>query len=286
MTAMKFSTRVFVFAFAVFSSLASRAAPQNGSIEFVARATPSGGLEEPVRGFPFYLLSRSFEQISREVESTQPEADMDAFIDKLDASKELKTWMKKNHWVQLSGEDFLHKLTPSDIVAVPEFYSAYLERSAGAESFDFPKAKFKSVDKTKDPAKYQKLSDDYHQAVQHYIEQNPASKDGMDLDLVDKNPGKKWQALTAKRQPEIHRQTIGLAQSKYLVARAETNLQGQGFLNSVPAGTYWLSSLDVSAEVGDTRPRWDVPVTVRPGETAYVVLSNVNALQPPHTSPD
>jgi len=285
MTTMKFSARTIVFALAPLCALAFPAAAQNGSIEFVARAAPSGGLEEPIRGFPFFLLSKSFEQISREIESAQPEPDMNAFIETLDASKELKAWMKKNHWVQLSGEDFIHKLTPSDIVTVPEFYSAYIQRSAGSESLDFPKAKFKSVDKTKDPAKYQKLSDDYHQAVQHYIEQNPASKDGMDLDLVDKDPSTKWQALTAKRNPEIRRQILELAQSKYLVARAETNLQGQGFLNSVPAGTYWLSSLDVSADVGDTRPRWDVSVTVRPGETAYVVLSNVNALQPPHPSP-
>src|SRR5215470_10927505 len=98
MTAMKFTARAFVFALAPLCALAFSAAAQNGSIEFVARAAPSGGLEEPVRGFPFFLLSKSFEQISHEVESTHPEADMDAFIDKLDASKELKAWMKKNHW--------------------------------------------------------------------------------------------------------------------------------------------------------------------------------------------
>src|SRR5215469_16275589 len=98
MTTMKFSARTFVFAFAPICALAFPAAAQNGSIEFVARAAPSAGLEEPVRGFPFFLLSKSFEQISHEVESAQPEPDMDAFIDKLDVSKELKMWMKKKHW--------------------------------------------------------------------------------------------------------------------------------------------------------------------------------------------
>jgi hypothetical protein len=237
-----------------------------------------------VRGFPFYLLTKSFDQISKEVEALHPQPDMDAFIDKLDASKELKAWMKKNRWVQLSGEDFIHKLMPADVVTIPEFYAAYKERSAGSDSVDFPRPKFKPVDKTKDPAKYEKLLDEYHQAVQRYIEQNPQSKDGMDLDLADKDPSSKWQALTAKRNPEIRRHVLELAQSTYLVARAETNLQGQGFLNAVPPGTYWLSTLDVSADVGDVRPRWDVPVTVRPGQTAYVVLTNVNAV-PPQTSP-
>jgi hypothetical protein len=281
---MKFRVFACVPLLAAVCVLGPRASAQNGSLEFVARAAPSGGLEEPVRGFPFYLLTKSFDQISKEVEGLHPEPDMDAFIDKLDASKELKAWMKKNHWVQLSGEDFIHKLTPADVVSIPEFYSAYIERSAGSDSVDFPKPKFKPADKTKDPAKYEKLQDDYRQAVQKYIEQNPESKEGMDLDLADRDPSSKWQALTAKRNPEIRRQILELAQSTYLVARAETNLQGQGFLNAVPPGDYWLSTLDVSADVGDVRPRWDMPVTVRPGETVYVVLSNVNAV-PPHTSP-
>ena len=92
------------------SSLALLPRQQNGSVDFVARATPSGGLDEPVRGFPFYLLSKSFEEISKEAEATYPKPDMDAFIDKLEVSNELKAWMKKNHMVQLSGEDFIHKL--------------------------------------------------------------------------------------------------------------------------------------------------------------------------------
>lgn len=282
---MKFSSRACIFVVAALCVLTSRTTAQNGSIEFVARVAPSDGIEEPIRGFPFYLLSKSFEQITREVEASNPAPDMNAFIDTLDVSKELKAWMKKNQWVQLSGEDFIHKLKPHDVVTVPEFYSAYLERSAGSESFDFPKAKFKSVDKNKDPAKYQKLSDDYRQAVERYVDQNPTSKDGMDLDLADKDPSSKWQALASKRNPEIRRQALQLAQSKYFVGHAETNLQGQGFLNSVAPGNYWLSSLDVATDVGDVRPRWDVNITVQPGQTAYVVLSNANALQPAHASP-
>ena len=68
-----------------------RAGAQDGSIEFVARATPSSGVEEPVRGFPFYLLSKSFEEIQKEVAANYPKPDMDAFIDRMTgASKELR----------------------------------------------------------------------------------------------------------------------------------------------------------------------------------------------------
>jgi hypothetical protein len=76
-----------------------------------------------------------------------------------------------------------------------------------------------------------------------------------------------------------------LAQSKYLVARTETDLQGQGFLRGIPAGTYWISTLDVAANVGDARPRWDASVTVRPGETKYLALSDANSMKPAPASP-
>ena len=59
---------------------------------------------------------------------------MDAFIDKLEVSKELKAWMKKNHLVQLSGEDFIKKLKPADVMGVPEFFEAYLDRNSGNQT--------------------------------------------------------------------------------------------------------------------------------------------------------
>ena len=86
------------------------AAQQNGSLQFEARITPSGGIDEPVRSFPFYLLSKSYADILKEAAVTSPGANMDAFIDSLEVSKEMKAWMKSNHWVNLAGEDFVKKL--------------------------------------------------------------------------------------------------------------------------------------------------------------------------------
>jgi len=255
-----------------------------GTVEFVARITPASGVEEPVRGMPFYLLSRSFQDIGKEADANYPKPDMDAFIDKLGVSKELKAWMKKNHTVTLSGEDLINKLKVPDVMDIPEFYDAYMRRNAGDEAFNFPKPKFKVTDKTKDPAKYEKLSKEYNEAVRKFMTDNPQSMDGMDLNLVKVDPSQKWEELSKKRTPEIQRQTLDLAQSRYLVARAQTDLEGQGFLRGLAPGTYWLTTLAVSASVGDARLQWDVPVAVRAGATASVALTNSNALKPPHSS--
>jgi hypothetical protein len=63
------------------------------------------------------------------------------------------------------------------------------------------------------------------------------------------------------------------------VARAETNLQGEGYVRGLAPGTYWLSTLDVPATVGDARPQWDIPFTLRAGETKYIRLSNSNSVR-------
>jgi len=267
------------FLFAGIMANVSGAAAQNASIEFVAHATPSGGLDEPVRGFPFFLLSKSFVEIEKEAQAAYPKPDMDAFIAKLDVSPALKAWMKKNSWVDLSGDNFTQKLRPDDILGVPEFKTAYMDRNASDQSADFPKPKYKASDETKNPAKFKKLSDDYIAAIRHYIEVNPQSADGLGLNLSDIDPGPKWDSLLGASVAAIHRRTLDLAQANYLVARAETNLQGQGFLRGLAPGTYWLSTLAEPAVVGDARPRWDIPVTLRAGETKYMALSNSNSVR-------
>jgi len=264
----------------------TRCAAQAGAIEFAARVTPAGGVEEPVRGFPLYLLSKSFEDIEKEADADSPKMDMNAFIDKLDSSisPELKAWMRKSQWVSLVGEDFTKRLTPEDILSIPEFRRAYMERNAGDQSADFPQPKVKPADQAKHPEKFDKLSAEYQETVRRYIVQHPQSVEGIDLSLTEIDPGPKWNNLLSKRGPEIHRRALELAQSKYLVARVQTDLQGQGSLQGVAPGRYWISTLDVAAVVGDIRARWDVPVTVSSGKAEYVALSNANSMQPVRSS--
>jgi len=251
-----------------------------GAISFTVRATPASGIDEPVRGFPVYLLTESYAQIVKEAEAAYPAPDMNAFVDKLDVSKELKAWMKKNQWVHLSGDDFLKKVKPEDIIAVPEFLDAYTTHSDGSMMPEFPRPKYKPADKTKNPEKYKSLLDEYHQAIERYAAQDTGSKEGMDLGLENIDPNVKWQELVGKRAPEVQRRAMDLAQSRYFVARTETTLQGQAGFDQVTPGTYWLSTLDLRADVGDIRSQWDVAVTVSPGQTTQLALSNVNAVQP------
>jgi len=279
MTSMK-TTWALVFLLGLAAACAPRTSAQGASIEFVAQATPSGGLQEPVRGFPFFLLTKSFADIGKEAADNYPKPDMDSFIEKLDVSAELKAWMKKNGWVVLTGEDFTHRLHADDILTVPEFKKAYLDRNSGDQSADFPEPKFKPSDEKKNPAKFKKLSDEYVEVIRKYIQQHPGSINGIDLGLAEVDPSPKWNALLGTRGAAIHQRALDLAQSNYLMARAETNLQGQGFIRGLAPGTYWLSTLDVPVIVGDARPRWDLAVTLRAGETKNVTLSNSNSVRP------
>lgn len=260
------------------------AAQQNGSLQFEARITPSGGIDEPVRSFPFYLLSKSYADILKEAAVTSPGANMDAFIDSLEVSKEMKAWMKFNHWVNLAGEDFVKKLKTDDVMNVPEFFHAYVERMIGDSTVEFPTPKYKPEDKTKDPEKYARLKKQYLDAVRAFLVQNPTSTEGIDLSLEEVNPGHKWDMSKARSQTDTTRATRELAKAKYLIARADTDLQGQGYIRGIRPGNYWLSTLDVDANVGDARERWDVAVTVRPGGPTYISLSNVNAAPAQHAS--
>jgi hypothetical protein len=290
MSAMKISARISISTFSVLLLVAGvlgkapHAAAQTGTVQFVARVTPSGGEDEPVRTLPFYLLSKSYADIQKEAEAASPAPSLDKFIDSLEVSKELKAWMKTNHRVSLAGEDFTKMLKADDIMNVPEFFSAYSERMVGDRTAGFPTPKYKLEDRAKDPAKYDRLVTQYHDAIRAFVIADPDSKDSLDLSLEEVNPGHKWDMLRAKSLSDLARETADLARGKYLVARVDTDMQGQGALRGIPAGNYWLGTLNIEAVAGDARERWDVPVTVRPGQPSYVTLTNINAVKSPSSS--
>ncbi len=256
-----------------------------GSIEFVARVTPSAGRAEPVRELPFYLLSKSFQDIRKEADAAEPKPDLGAFIEKLEVSKELKAWMKREQSVSLSGEDFSHRLKVDDVMKVPEFFNAYLERNVGDRSVNFPQPKFRERDRTRDPAKYEKQVEEYHQAIRKFLEANPQSADAIEVSLMPIDPRPQWDRLLGQRLPLVRRRTLKLAETRYLVARTETDLDGRGALRGIPPGNYWLSTLEIDATIGDVRLRWDAPVTVQAGEVTRPELSNSNAVEPHRPAP-
>ncbi len=121
-------------------------------------------------------------------------------------------------------------------------------------------------------------------AIRAFVIADPDSKDGLDLGLEEVNPGHKWDMVKAKNLADLARETADLARGKYLVARAESDMQGQGALRGIPAGNYWLGTLNIEAVAGDARERWDVPVTVHAGQPSYVTLTNINAVKSPRSA--
>jgi hypothetical protein len=67
------------------------------------------------------------------------------------------------------------------------------------------------------------------------------------------------------------------AQTKYLVAKADTDLEGHASVTGLPPGSYWLSTLALTASAGDAHLRWDVAVKIAAGQTSRIELTNLNA---------
>jgi hypothetical protein len=249
-----------------------------GSIEFSVLLTPTMGRPEPGRQTAVLLLSKSFADIRREAQESLPEPDLDEFIASLEVTPELKEWMKRTKVVNLSGQDFMRALKNDDIMKVPEFLEAYLARNAVDVAVGFPKPKYKESEREKDPVKYEKQRQDYKDGIRKFMDGYPHSRDGLDLHLVNLNSGQRWARRQADRLSDVHRRALEWANTRYLVARAETDLQGRaGFVN-VPPGDYWLSTLDREVAAGDVRMRWDTPLSVRAGQVTRIELNNYNSV--------
>lgn len=257
-----------------------QAATQTGAVEFTARVRPSAGRPEPVRELTFYLLRKSLADIQKEVEETEPKPDLDRFIDGLEVSDQLKAWMKKKRSVELAGTGFIRRLKVDDLLDVPEFYEAYTKHNAGDVALGFPLPKYRESDRLQNPQKYEKLHQEYREAIRKWIVSNPQSADGIEVHLDAINPGQRWALQESELRRRIRKRTLDLAQTRYLAAKTDTDLDGRGTFTGLPPGTYWLSTLETEAVAGDSRLRWDTPVTVRAGQTTRLELSNLNALEP------
>jgi hypothetical protein len=257
--------------------LAQSGAQSAARVEFTARVSPSGGQPEPVRQMRFYLLRKSVEDIRAEALQADPGAGLDQFIDALSVTPELKAWMTKHHTVRLSGDDFTKGLTPEDVVDIPEFFKAYMSHNEAYRGVGFPQPKYKEKDREQNPEKYKDQKEEYKAAVRKFIGNAPATKQGMDLELIDLNPDPKWQSQQNKLRKTIDARAFQLAQERYVVARSETDLEGHGAFSGVAPGNYWIGMLGEEAISGDVRVHWDFPVKVHAGENASVELSNFNA---------
>jgi hypothetical protein len=260
------------------------AAQATGRIDFTAHVTPTDGRPEPVRQLTFYLSRKSLADIRAEVAQHDPAPDLDAYVDTLSVSPEMKAWMKKNHTVQLSGGDFTKLLTPDDVVNIPELFDAYMSRNAGFAGAGFPKPKYKPKDITADPEKYKQEKADYKAAIKKFMITEPTSMSGIDADLTGVNPYEKWSKMVGDRDRRMEKMSLDQAQRNYIVKQADTDLDGRGAFTNLAPGDYWIGTLATQAIAGDVRIRWDMRITVRAGEITHADLTNLNATEPLRTA--
>lgn len=256
-----------------------------GSLEFTAHITPTAARAEPVRQFTFYILIKSYTEIVKEAEERDPVPPRDQFIDGLKVSPELKTWLKSHDTLDLTEPDLDKLLTPDDILNIPEFLLAYQRSNSGGVTSGLPRPKYTDALREKDPAKYEKLKQDYMAALKKFVRAHPETVSGVELELDGVNPQRKWVAIQSERHKRVQRSSPDIAQLKFLAAKVDTDLEGHAAVSGLAPGSYWISSLNLDANAGDMRVRWDVPVKIEAGQTTRIELSNLNTTETRGSNP-
>lgn len=268
-----------------FAGAATGAQSATGSLELTAHITPTAARAEPVRQFTFYILTKSYTEIVKEAEERDPVPPRDQFIDGLKVSPELKTWLKSHDTLDLTEPDLDKLLTPDDILNVPEFLLAYQRSNSGGVTSGLPRPKYTDALREKDPAKYEKLKQDYIAALKKFIRARPETVSGIELELDGVNPQRKWVAIQSERHKRVQRSSPDIAQLKFLAAKVDTDLEGHASVSGLAPGNYWISSLNLDANAGDMRVRWDVPVKIEAGQTTRIELSNLNTTETRGSNP-
>jgi hypothetical protein len=247
-----------------------------GSLELTARISPTGAHPEPVRQFTFYILTKSYADIWKEAAAQFPLQSREDFINDLKISPELKAWMKQHAIIDLTAPDVDKLITPDDVMNVPEFFAGYERSNSGGVTNGLPMPKYREADAEANPTKYFKLKQEYMSATKKFVEAHPATISGMETELGGVNPKYKWDKALQEQRQKVAQLAPELAQTKYMAAKGDTDLDGYMAVKSLPPGNYWVSTLGLDAASGDRRLIWDVPVTVQSGAPTQLVLSNLN----------
>jgi hypothetical protein len=266
-----------VLSCAAFMTSPASAQNVNGTLDFMARITPTAARSEPVRQFTFYVLTKSYTEITKEVEAQDLPPSREKFIDDLKISPELKEWLKAHDVLDLTMLGLDKLLTPDDLIHVPEFLLAYQRSNSGGVTKGIPKPKYRDADKADNPARYEKEHQEYLVALKRFIQAHPETVSGVELELGGVSPQRKWSQIQGDQQRRVLRLAPDVAQTKYLAGKADTDIDGHAVISGLPAGNYWVSTLSLEVNAGDTRLRWNVPVTIQAGKTTRIELTNLNA---------
>ena len=175
--------------------------------------------------------------------------------------------MLKHDVMDLTQLDFDKLVTPEEIMGVPEFLAAYQRSNAGGVTSGLPTPKFKDADKETNPEKYEKAKQDYFNSLKKFMTAHPATINGMELELAAVSPKLAWDKMLVDHRRRVAQLAPDTAQSKYLAARADTDLDGRASLTGLKPGEYWLSSLGIDAASGDRHMHWDVGTKIQAGQT-------------------
>jgi hypothetical protein len=263
----------------------ARAQSDSGALEINARITPTGARPEPVRQFTFYVLTKSYSDIVKEVEENDPTPPRDQFVAGLKVSTELRAWLKAHDVLDLEQPDLDKLLTPDDILTVPEFMAAYQRSNGGGVTQGMPQPKYTKIDQTQYPEKYEKQKQEYLTALKKFVRQNPTTISGIEIELAGVNPQHKWATLQNDRRKRVARMAPEIAQVRFLAGKADTDLEGHAWISGLAPGDYWISSLNLDANSGDMRVRWDVPIKIERGKTIRVELSSLNSIDVRSSAP-
>jgi hypothetical protein len=260
------------------------AAQGPGAIDLSARITPTGARPEPVRQFDFYVLTRSYADVVKEIESEDVLPTQEKYIEDLKCSPELKAWIKEHKQLDLASPDIDQVIKVDDIMKVPEFFEAYQKSNSGGVTKGVPQPKYKEADKTANPEKYKKQREEYLAATRKFIEANPFTISGIELELAAINPKTAWDNMHVEHKRRVEQLAPDTAQVKYMAGKAETDLDGHAVISGLRPGTYWVSTLGMDAASGDRRLMWDVPVNVQAGTATHLELTNLNATDMMHAT--
>jgi hypothetical protein len=247
-----------------------------GALEFDANVTPTAAKPEPARDFTFYILTKSYEQIVKEINEKNGPPSRGKFIEDLKVSPQLKKWLLAHDVMDLTLPGMDKLLTPHDILNVPEFLLAYQRSNSGGVTSGIPKPKYRDADKTANPARYEKQHQEYLTSLKKFIQEHPETVSGIELERI--NPARQWAELQNSQKRRVRLMAPTEAQIKFLAAKVDTDLNGHAEIDKLPPGNYWVSSLDLYAAAGDVRLRWDVPVTIEAGRTTRLQLTNLNSV--------
>lgn len=274
-----------ILAFGISGAGHAQTGAGTGAIEFAARVTPTAARPEPVRQFTFYLLTKSYAEIRQEAEAGDALPSREKFIADLKVSPKLKEWMRAHETIDLASSEIEEKLSPDDVVDTPEFFDAYMKANSGGVTRGMPKVKYTEAMRTSDRAKYEQLHQEYVTTMKKFVTGNPQTVAGIEAYLDGVNPARRWNQMAAAHRKRMMHRAPEIAETRYLAAKTDTDLNGRAVLYNIPAGKYWLSSLDLDAGAGDLRLRWDLEITVQAGQTTRLELTNLNAVENPPAGP-